>query len=93
MARNGAISIDFVITDGKDGLRRLTMDADAAGLKPLTTDQSKNSIQHETIVAHHHMEKRGLLSDIIERESMGQRIFPYFAVHFFTEYTFSTPYK
>lgn len=29
MARNGAISIDFVITDGKDGLRRLTMDADA----------------------------------------------------------------
>ncbi len=92
MARNGAISIDFVITDGKDGLRRLTMDADAAGLKPLATYQSKNSIQHETMVAHH-MEKRGLLSDIIERESMSQRIFPYFAVHVFTEYTFSTPYK
>lgn len=64
MARNGAISIDFVITDGKDGLRRLTMYADAlrrvdiAGYTP-----KQKTVQHETMAAHHHM--------VIERFALG----------------------
>ncbi len=52
MAKNGAISIDILIKEGKDGLKKLTMDAD--GLKKAmesvlkVTNETQNRLQSFT---------------------------------------------